>query len=715
MSEQKRRVYQRDDKTPKIDFDDPAVAAQLEETANDLLDRGVVSTYDAAEKRAKFILQDDHRRADVIAAEEEAKARAREEREAEARAKIDAVDLDAETGDPFFVEGAPDIAPLTPEAFAAEVAQKREAYGPEVLDDLFIPQHAAATDEDRRRWIAGVWHEIDLDAPGSMREHMLDFIQGLDFLQASGHITAKEHRARYVEHVDELRRVSRLNFTLWHGARMSSLLDRRREQALLVDPEAKPPKLSAADKRPTDEDIIKVLELDPELSTISRSVLGGRPMFSTTPTWRYPRNERGMVPGKSLVVSDDDVAQAGVLVRKYLDVAADVVRDKMIATRIVGYSNGYTFSPLWDYMVGLPEWDRRPRIAQMLGDAVEDDEYNRLWCEHFMLGIAWRAINPGGFFQQFMIMFSEQGKLGKSSWIKALPPVHLHVPELVKIPSEDIETRRVAAASPIGLFDECKPLDEGKRAKETMKLYVTSQDDTLRPLYKNDPVSIPRARIDVGTTNRRTLIPAGNENVRRFVVLELTGKIPAYCFDRRWLDALLAEARDRIIAGQRPYYGGRFEELAEAASEVYVDSTIADELDAWLQNPVVQPGSAADVHVIGQLGHRVQMFDDPRDKDVDTRILSARYVAQYVRAFRHLIDSPDDPRHKATLDELQREIDALPGYTQPQKDANNQTPRVRLRDELNMVYEPDGHAKDRRIATKQYRKYAVRDYGVTPA
>lgn len=594
MSQQQRRDDDtRDEKTPQLDVYDPAVIAQVEEIANELLDRGVASTYAAAIEQAKVSLQHASLHADENAAEEAAQARAREEREAQARAKIDAVDLDAETGEAFYVEGAPDIAPLTPEEFAAEVAQKREGYGPEVLDDLFIPQHAAATDDDRRRWIADVWHEIDLDAPGSMREHMLDFIQGLDFLQANGHITAKEHRDRYVDHVDELRRESKLKFTLWHGARLSALLVRRRKQEKLVDPAAKPSKLSAADKRPTDADIIKVLELDPELSTMSRSVLGGRPMFATTPTWRYPRNERGMVPGRSLVVSDDDVAQAGVLVRQYLDVSADTVRDSTVATRIIGYSNGYTFSPLWDYMVSLPEWDRRPRIVHMLGDAVEDDEYNRVWCEHFMLGIAWRAINPGGFFQQFMIMFSEQGKLGKSSWIKALPPAHLHVPELVKIPSEDVETRRVAAASPIGLFDECKPLDEGKRAKETMKLYVTSQDDTLRPLYKNDPVSIPRARIDVGTTNRRTIIPSGNENVRRFAVIELVRKIPAYCFDRRWLDALLAEARDRIIAGQRPFYGGRFEELAEAASEVYVDSAIADELDAWLQKPVVQPGSAA--------------------------------------------------------------------------------------------------------------------------
>ena len=167
-----------------VDWDDPQIAAELEELTERLFESGAEPTEKKARQHAKISIRDrfkEQRRAAETAAEFAERAEA-------LRLRVDAVDLDdlADAADPFDVPGAPDIAPMTHEAFLAEIAARRSEYGPEILEEVRVPTREPVTDEDRRRWSAGVYKPYDPISPNGMRDRMLDFLAGEEYLYKRG-------------------------------------------------------------------------------------------------------------------------------------------------------------------------------------------------------------------------------------------------------------------------------------------------------------------------------------------------------------------------------------------------------------------------------------------------------------------------------------------------------------------------------------------------
>ena len=202
----------------------------------------------------------------------------------------------------------------------------------------------------------------------------------------------------------------------------------------------------------------------------------------------------------------------------------------------------------------LPEWDRRPRIDELLirhFDAA--DTLLTRWASGFLfMGPLARTFEPGLKLDQMPVLVGEQG-LGKSALLRALfPREH---PEWFSDGLNLADRTRERAEALLGrVIVEASEMTGANRAEiESLKAFITRQDDgNVRLAYARRPETMLRRCIIVGTTNSRESLPNDVTGLRRFVPVELWAADEAIeelaDADReQWW----AEARARLAAGER--------------------------------------------------------------------------------------------------------------------------------------------------------------------
>lgn len=248
------------------------------------------------------------------------------------------------------------------------------------------------------------------------------------------------------------------------------------------------------------------------------------------------------------------------------------------------------YNPIAEWLDGL-EWDGEPRTRGLLPLFLgcEETDYNTEVIELFMRGAIARALSPGTKFDHMIVLVGKQG-IGKSAFLRRLA----HKNEWFNDNFNTIEGDNAVEKLRGMWMVEMAELLATKKAKEieSIKSFVTSRVDTIRPKYARETEQRPRVCVFAGTTNDFDFLsdPTGN---RRFIPIHCLATEPQeLLFDdssQEFFDMCWAEVYARWKAGDRSLVlPRRFENLADTMRESHTEddprvAIIQQHLDAKMQ------------------------------------------------------------------------------------------------------------------------------------
>lgn len=204
--------------------------------------------------------------------------------------------------------------------------------------------------------------------------------------------------------------------------------------------------------------------------------------------------------------------------------------DLLDAVTIVAHRHGY--DPLRDMLDGLPAWDGEPRAETILVDylGADDTAYTRAATRLMLNGALMRAFHPGCKFDSMIVLVGGQGGR-KSSLVRKLNMDDgLFLDQIGDIGRKEAsENLQGAWIVEVGELEGLR-----KREVETVKQFVSRQDDKYRTPYGKFSEIRPRRCIFIGTTNSTSFLKDITGN-RRF--------LPIACnVERARLDLFAPEA-----------------------------------------------------------------------------------------------------------------------------------------------------------------------------
>ena len=176
------------------------------------------------------------------------------------------------------------------------------------------------------------------------------------------------------------------------------------------------------------------------------------------------------------------------------------------------YWNSHKVNPLTDLLESL-EWDGKPRVENFLHEVMkaDDNEYTRECSRLIFAGGIHRAYRPGCKFDDMIVLIGTQAA-GKSTIVRWLNMEDQFFREIKTISGkEGIEAIRGVWIGEVG---ELMAMTRVKEA-ESVKAYITSQEDSYRPPYQKNVQTIPRRCVFIGTTNNPQFLTDKTGN-RRF-------------------------------------------------------------------------------------------------------------------------------------------------------------------------------------------------------
>lgn len=176
------------------------------------------------------------------------------------------------------------------------------------------------------------------------------------------------------------------------------------------------------------------------------------------------------------------------------------------------YWNSHKVNPLTDLLESL-EWDGKPRVENFLHEVMkaDDNEYTRECSRLIFAGGIHRAYRPGCKFDDMIVLIGTQAA-GKSTIVRWLNMDDQFFREIKTISGkEGIEAIRGVWIGEVG---ELMAMTRVKEA-ESVKAYITSQEDSYRPPYQKNVQTIPRRCVFIGTTNNPQFLTDKTGN-RRF-------------------------------------------------------------------------------------------------------------------------------------------------------------------------------------------------------
>lgn len=174
------------------------------------------------------------------------------------------------------------------------------------------------------------------------------------------------------------------------------------------------------------------------------------------------------------------------------------------------------FHPIKDWLDGLDPWDGKERLAQVhakLLRAPDDPLYARMVTAWFVSAVA-RIYIPGCQADSCLVLYSQKGGLGKSTWFDAVT-LDRGWATRGDVRPDDKDSLLRAHRVWVQVLDE---LDELTRRSEwsSIKRWQTERGDIFRAPYAPRPELYPRRFVFGGTTNKQEYMPAESAAARRF-------------------------------------------------------------------------------------------------------------------------------------------------------------------------------------------------------
>ena len=183
------------------------------------------------------------------------------------------------------------------------------------------------------------------------------------------------------------------------------------------------------------------------------------------------------------------------------------------ALTIVAHNKKY--DPLLDALESLPEWDGIPRADSLVIDflGAADTAYTRAVTRHMLNGAVMRAFVPGCKFDEVVTLSSQKQGIGKSTFARKLALRDSFFTDSVgnittKEAPENLKGRWIIE---LGELESLR-----KREVESVKLFISKQDDRFRPSYGRFAETFKRRFIFIASTNSTAFLTDRTGN-RRFL------------------------------------------------------------------------------------------------------------------------------------------------------------------------------------------------------
>ena len=183
--------------------------------------------------------------------------------------------------------------------------------------------------------------------------------------------------------------------------------------------------------------------------------------------------------------------------------------------------NFRAYHPVRDYLLSL-SWDGKKRIEDLLIHylGADDNELNKAITRKTLVAAVARIMQPGIKYDTMTVLVGGQG-IGKSRILRLLGGEWFS-DSLTLTDMKDksgVEKLSGAWISEVAELSGMRKTDS-----ETIKGFITRQDDKMRPAYGHTVVSKPRQGIFVGTTNEEDGFLRDQTGNRRYNIVRVHGK-----------------------------------------------------------------------------------------------------------------------------------------------------------------------------------------------
>lgn len=231
-------------------------------------------------------------------------------------------------------------------------------------------------------------------------------------------------------------------------------------------------------------------------------------------------------------------------VRNYLESLYGITGNLKIDDSLALEFEKNKFHPIQEYLRGL-KWDGEERVDRLLIDyfGAEDNGYTREAMRKTLIGAVGRVMVPGIKFDLVLTLVGDQG-CGKSTFASKLGGPWFSDTFMTVTGKEAFE--QVQGAWVI----EMAELSGTKKAGiESVKHFISKQEDTFRPAYARTSETFRRQCIFIATTNKKDFLrdPTGN---RRFMPVDMDVRNAVLSV----FDDLTPEEVDQIWAEAMKYY-----------------------------------------------------------------------------------------------------------------------------------------------------------------
>jgi predicted P-loop ATPase len=303
--------------------------------------------------------------------------------------------------------------------------------------------------------------------------------------------------------------------------------------------------------------IAAIIRFDPNLGSIVYNefkdcvdVIGPLPWKQVKPGW-----------------GDADVANAKLYFERVYGIWSPAkFKDALLAV----VSAERIYHPIKEYFATLT-WDGVERVDTLLVDymGAEDTPYVRAVTRKALCAAVARIYEPGIKFDSMLVLTGPQG-MGKSTFFSILGKEWFSD----SLSIADMRDKTAAEKLQGYWILEIAEMNGIKKVDvETVKSFISRQDDKFRQAYGTVVESHPRSSIIFGSSNSNAGFLRDITGNRRFWPVTVTGEGKYHPWELEEVDQVWAEAIERYRQGEELYLKG------EVAQEAYFQQTAAMEAD----------------------------------------------------------------------------------------------------------------------------------------
>ena len=310
--------------------------------------------------------------------------------------------------------------------------------------------------------------------------------------------------------------------------------------------------------------IILILRHDPQLNSIFYNEL------------REGVDVEGDVPWKRLKSGwnkTDEASLAG-----YIDLNYNLYAPGKLKEAVLKVAVERSRHPVKEYLLNIPKWDGVKRVDTLLVKylGAEDNIYTREATRKTLVAAVARTMNPGIKFDTVLVLNGPQG-IGKSTLFSKLGGKFfsdsLSISDMRdKTAAEKLQGYWILE---IGELAGIRKIDE-----ETLKSFLSRQDDKFRASYGYSVEDHPRQCIIVGTTNQEAGFLRDITGGRRFWPVKTPGDTKLKPWDIDDVDQIWAEVMEYYHKGESLVLSNEAEKIANAAQ---VDALESDDREGLVR------------------------------------------------------------------------------------------------------------------------------------